>query len=141
MGLSLKELRASLGEILAFADVERFANLELRHYSSGMAARLAYAVAFKAVREVLILDEIFAVGDAGFRERCEARYRALSAAGHTVVVVSHSPYTIETFCDRAVLIEGGRVVVDGRPSGRRPAILVASDWTWPSTVSPREART
>jgi ABC-2 type transport system ATP-binding protein len=115
MGLSLKELRASIGEILAFADVERFANLELRHYSSGMAARLAYAVAFKAVREVLILDEIFAVGDAGFRERCEARYRQLSAAGHTVVLVSHAPPTIEAFCDRAVLIEGGRIVVDGSP--------------------------
>jgi ABC-2 type transport system ATP-binding protein len=115
MGLSLKELRASLTEILAFADVERFANLELRHYSSGMAARLAYAVAFRAVREILILDEIFAVGDAGFRERCEVKYRELSDAGHTIVVVSHSPYTIETFCDRAVLIEQGRVLVDGTP--------------------------
>jgi ABC-type polysaccharide/polyol phosphate transport system ATPase subunit len=115
MGLSLKELKASLGEILAFADVERFASLELRHYSSGMAARLAYAVAFKAVREILILDEIFAVGDAGFRERCEARYRQLSAAGHTIVVVSHSPHTIQTFCDRAVLIEQGRILIDGPP--------------------------
>ena len=80
MGLSLRELRArDRDEILAFAELERFANLELRHYSSGMAARLAYAVAFRAVREVLILDEIFAVGDAGFKERCEARYRELHA--------------------------------------------------------------
>ena len=60
-----------MDEILAFAEVERFANLKLKHYSSGMASRLAYAVAFKAVREVLVLDEIFAVGDAGFKERCE----------------------------------------------------------------------
>ena len=139
MGLSLKELRASLGEILAFADVERFANLELRHYSSGMAARLAYAVAFKAVREILILDEIFAVGDAGFRERCETRYRQLSAAGHTVVVVSHSPYTIETFCDRAVLIERGRVLLDGAPrdvAQQYLALLTGHA----ATVSPRENR-
>ena len=67
MGLSLKELKGAIDEILAFADLERFANLELRHYSSGMASRLAYSVAFRAVRDVLILDEIFAVGDAGFR--------------------------------------------------------------------------
>jgi ABC-2 type transport system ATP-binding protein len=114
MGLSLREIRASLDEILSFAGLERFANLELRHYSSGMAARLAYSVAFRAVREVLILDEIFAVGDAAFRARCFQRYRELHAAGHTVVLVSHEPYTIATFCQRAILIEGGRVAMDDR---------------------------
>ena len=69
--------RGSCGidEILAFAELERFANLKLQHYSSGMASRLAYSVAFKAVREVLVLDEIFSVGDAGFKARCEERYR------------------------------------------------------------------
>jgi ABC-2 type transport system ATP-binding protein len=112
MGLSLAEIRSSIEEILAFADLERFANLELRHYSSGMAARLAYSVAFKAVREILVLDEIFAVGDAGFRARCHQRYRELSAAGHTVILVSHEPYTIATFCHRAVLLEGGRIAMD-----------------------------
>ena len=76
-----------MDEILAFAELERFANLKLKHYSSGMASRLGYAVAFEAVREVLVLDEIFAVGDAGFKARCEARYRELHAAGHTVVLV------------------------------------------------------
>jgi ABC-2 type transport system ATP-binding protein len=112
MGLSLAEIRSSIEEILAFADLERFANLELRHYSSGMAARLAYSVAFKAVREILILDEIFAVGDAGFRARCRQRYGELSAAGHTVILVSHEPDTIATFCHRAVLLEGGRIAMD-----------------------------
>ena len=114
MGLSLAEIRASIDEILEFADLARFANLELRHYSSGMAARLAYSVAFRAVREVLILDEIFAVGDAGFRARCFDRYRELHAAGHTVLLVSHEPYTIANFCQRAILIDGGRVAVDDR---------------------------
>jgi len=113
MGLTLRELRASMEEILAFADLERFANLELRFYSSGMASRLAYAVAFRAVREILILDEIFAVGDAGFRERCETRYRELSTAGHTVLMVSRTPQTVASFCHRALLIEGGRVLLDG----------------------------
>jgi len=114
MGLSLRELRAAKDEILAFADLERFANLELRHYSSGMAARLAYAVAFRAVREVLILDEIFAVGDAGFKERCQTRYRELHRAGHSLLLVSHDPRTIATFCDRALLLEGGRILMAGR---------------------------
>ncbi len=114
MGLTLAEIRGSIDEILDFADLARFANLELRHYSSGMAARLAYSVAFRAVREVLILDEIFAVGDAGFRARCFDRYRELHAAGHTVLLVSHEKFTIANFCQRAILIDGGRVVLDDR---------------------------
>ena len=114
MGLSLAEIRASLDDILEFADLARFANLELRHYSSGMAARLAYSVAFRAVRDVLILDEIFAVGDAGFRARCFDRYRELHAAGHTVLLVSHEPYTIANFCQRAILLDSGRIVMDDR---------------------------
>jgi ABC-2 type transport system ATP-binding protein len=113
MGLSLNQIRRSMDEILAFAELERFANLKLMHYSSGMSARLCYAVAFRAVRDVLILDEIFAVGDAGFRERCEERYLELRAAGHTALIVSHDPRVIETFCDRALLIEDGRIVLDG----------------------------
>jgi ABC-2 type transport system ATP-binding protein len=122
MGMSLRELRAATGEILAFADLERFANLELRHYSSGMAARLAYAVAFRAVREVLILDEIFAVGDAGFKERCQARYRELHQAGHSMLLVSHDPRAIAGFCQRAILLEAGRIIMDG------PAAQVAETY-------------
>ena len=112
MGLSLAEIHASTDEILAFAELERFANMKLQHYSSGMASRLAYAVAFRAVREILILDEIFAVGDASFKQRCEARFRDLSRAGHTIVLVSHHPETVMEFCKRAVLIERGQVVLD-----------------------------
>jgi len=113
MGLSLQQIRRSMDEILAFAELERFANLKLMHYSSGMSARLGYAVAFQAVREVLVLDEIFAVGDAGFRERCEERYWQLRSLGHTVIVVSHDPRIITEFCDRAVLLEGGHILMDG----------------------------
>jgi ABC-type polysaccharide/polyol phosphate transport system ATPase subunit len=113
MGLPLGELRRATPEILSFASLERFAHLELRHYSSGMAARLAYAVAFRAVREVLILDEIFAVGDAAFKERCQERYRELHRSGRSMLLVSHEPRTIAAFCDRALLLEGGRIVMDG----------------------------
>jgi ABC-2 type transport system ATP-binding protein len=113
MGLPLRELRRATPEILSFAGLERFAHLELRHYSSGMAARLAYAVAFRAVRDVLILDEIFAVGDAAFKEQCQARYRELHQSGRSLLLVSHEPRTIAAFCDRALLLEGGRIMMDG----------------------------
>jgi len=113
MGLSLRELRAATPEILAFAGLERFAELEVKHYSSGMMARLAFSVAFMAVRDVLILDEIYAVGDAEFRQRCFERFLELHASGHTIVVVSHQPGDIGSFCNRAVLLEGGRVVQEG----------------------------
>jgi len=116
MGLSLSDIRRNLHEILSFAELERFAELELKHYSSGMSARLAYAVAFHAVREVLIIDEIFAVGDAGFRERCQRRYRELRSGGHTVILVSHDPHIVSTFCDRAVLLDAGKVITEGRPA-------------------------
>ena len=113
MGLSLGEIRRRLDGILAFAELERFANLKLKHYSSGMASRLAYAIAFEAVREVLILDEIFAVGDAGFKAKCEERYRALRAAGHSVLLVSHEVRTVSSFCDRALLLDSGGVACSG----------------------------
>jgi len=115
MGMSLAEARRATDEILDFAELVPFANLELRHYSSGMAMRLAYAVAFKAVREVLVLDEVYAVGDARFRARCEERYRELKAAGHTMVLVSHDASAV-ALCDRALLIEGGTIAVAGTPA-------------------------
>jgi ABC-type polysaccharide/polyol phosphate transport system ATPase subunit len=123
MGASLRQLRTSTPEILAFAELEEFANLKLQHYSSGMASRLAYAVAFTAVRDVLIIDEVFAVGDAGFRARCEARYRELRRAGKTVILVSHDPRIITTFCDRAMLMDGGRSLMVGAPQQIADAYL------------------
>lgn len=113
MGMTLRELRTATPDILAFAGLERFARLELRHYSSGMAARLAYAVAFRAVRDVLILDEIFAVGDAEFKERCQRRYEELHASGRALLLVSHEPRTIAAYCQRALLLEQGRIIMDG----------------------------
>jgi ABC-type polysaccharide/polyol phosphate transport system ATPase subunit len=113
MGLSLSEIGRSLDAILEFAELRPFARMHLKYFSSGMAARLAYAVAFRAVRDVLILDEVLAVGDAGFKERCKARYREIRAAGHSTLVVSHDPILIGEFCDRAVLLEGGRVAAEG----------------------------
>lgn len=129
MGLSLQEIRRDLDEILAFAELERFANMKLKHYSSGMSQRLGYAVAFRAVRDVLVLDEILAVGDAGFKERCEQRYRELRASGHTAIIVSHDPRVIATFCDRALLLDGGKIVQEGKArevADRYVSLLTAS---------------
>jgi ABC-type polysaccharide/polyol phosphate transport system ATPase subunit len=123
MGLGLREARGAIDRVLAFAGLGRFAKLQLKYYSTGMAARLAYSVAFAAVREVLVLDEILAVGDAEFRSRCEARYRELRGEGHTVLLVSHEPRTVATYCDRALLLEGGRVVLDGSPEAVIDAYL------------------
>src|SRR5262249_36666070 len=93
--------------------LEQFVDLQLKFYSAGMEARLAYAIAFSAVREILLLDEIFAVGDASFARKCEERYRELHAQGHTLVLVSHSPHLINQFCKRAILIDQGRIVLEG----------------------------
>lgn len=135
MGVGLSELRGAVDEILAFAGLERFANLELRHYSSGMAARLAYAVAFRAVRDVLILDEVFAVGDAEFRERCYARYRELRSAGHSLILVSHEPRTMAAFCDRALLLESGTVAFEGSGEAVAERYLAVLTSESPAAVS------
>jgi ABC-type polysaccharide/polyol phosphate transport system ATPase subunit len=127
MGLSLRDVERQLDDILGFAEVERFARLKLKHYSSGMASRLAYAVAFHAVREVLVLDEIFAVGDAGFRAKCDERYRELRRAGHTVIIVSHEGRVITTFCDRALLLDAGHIATEA--SGRDIANLYTATLT------------
>lgn len=123
MGMSLRQIREATADILAFAELERFANMKLQHYSSGMASRLAYAVAFTAVREILVLDEVFAVGDAGFRARCERRYRELHRAGHTVLVVSHDPAAVSSFCQRAFLLNEGRIIMEGSGASVAEAYL------------------
>lgn len=114
MGMTLREAQAATDAILAFAELESFARLSLKHFSSGMAARLAYAVAFHAARDVLLLDEIYAVGDARFRARCQERYSQLKQAGHTMIMVSHDPDAV-ALCDRALLLEDGRIEASGSP--------------------------
>ncbi len=115
MGLTLREIRRDMDEIFAFAELAPFANLQLKHFSSGMASRLAYAVAFQATREVLILDEVFAVGDAGFKAKCEQRYMELRHEGRSVLLVSHDSRAVRTFCDRALVLNHGRTVFQGAP--------------------------
>lgn len=124
MGLTLGELGYATPAIFEFAGLSDFQNLQLKYYSSGMTARLAYAVAFRAVRDgVLILDEIFAVGDAEFRERCRERYREIHRKGNAILQVSHNPDDISRFCQRALLLERGRVIFEGSGEGVARAYL------------------
>jgi ABC-2 type transport system ATP-binding protein len=137
MGLTLGQIRAATPQILHFAGLERFAELELKHYSSGMMARLAFSVAFMAVRDVLILDEVYAVGDAAFRHQCYQRFLELHATGHTIVVVSHQPGDIMSFCNRAILIEEGKVVLagSGEEVGHAYLELLAGDEPIPAEIA------
>ena len=116
MGMTRKELHKSLDEIFEFAELQEFVDMQVKFYSSGMSARLAFAIAFQAVQDILLLDEIFAVGDASFQTKCQERYQKLHAAGHTLVLVSHSGKDITRWCERAMLIEQGNVLTSGPSS-------------------------
>ena len=100
-------------EIIAFAGIERFLDLSVKRWSSGMAVRLAFAVAAHLDPDVLLLDEVLAVGDLAFQERCLGRMRDAAAEGRAVVLVSHSLQSVRGFCRRCLLIESGRLTADG----------------------------
>ncbi|HEU5261108.1 MAG TPA: ABC transporter ATP-binding protein [Gemmatimonadales bacterium] len=113
LGLRRAQLRSKLDAILAFAELEAFADVPVKFYSSGMALRLGFAIAAHVEPEILLIDEAFAVGDVGFRDRCLERIRAFRAAGITLVLVSHERYLLEQLCDRAILLDHGRLVAEG----------------------------
>lgn len=112
-GLSLAQARRSLDAMVAFADVERFLDLPLKHWSSGMALRLAFAVAAHLEPDVLLLDEVLAVGDAGFRERCLDSLNALRARGTALLLVSHDAPTVRRLCTRTAWLEAGALAALG----------------------------
>jgi ABC-type polysaccharide/polyol phosphate transport system ATPase subunit len=115
LGLSRREARRRFDDIIAFAELEEFLDLKLKNYSSGMHVRLAFAVATQTDADVLLIDEVLAVGDAAFQQKCFDQFRKLKAAGRTIVLVTHDMQAVENFCDRAMLIERGRVVDVGAP--------------------------
>jgi ABC-type polysaccharide/polyol phosphate transport system ATPase subunit len=115
LGLGRAELKGRLDAILAFADLQRFADVPVKFYSSGMTLRLGFSVAAHVDPEVLLVDEALAVGDAAFRDRCLERLLEFREQGVTLVLVSHERYMVEQMCDAAVLLDHGRVVAQGRP--------------------------
>ncbi|HYT83221.1 MAG TPA: ABC transporter ATP-binding protein [Gemmatimonadales bacterium] len=131
LGLSARELKAKLDAILAFAELEQFADVPVKFYSSGMALRLGFAVAVHAEPDIFLIDEAFAVGDQRFRERCLDRIRGFKAAGVTMVLVSHERDLVERLSDHVVLLSHGRVVTEGTAAATFGAYerLVRNDTT------------
>jgi energy-coupling factor transporter ATP-binding protein EcfA2 len=107
------EIDRKFDEIVGFAEVEKFLDTPVKHYSSGMHVRLAFAVAAHLQPEILLIDEVLAVGDIEFQKKCIGRMEKVAHEGRTVAVVSHSMATIRALCERAILLEGGRVKVVG----------------------------
>jgi ABC-type polysaccharide/polyol phosphate transport system ATPase subunit len=115
LGLSRREARRRFDEIIAFAELEEFVDLKLKNYSSGMSVRLGFSVAIQVDADILLVDEVLAVGDASFQRKCYDEFGRLREAGKTIVFVTHDMGAIERFCDRALLLEKGRVLEIGEP--------------------------
>jgi lipopolysaccharide transport system ATP-binding protein len=116
LGMSRREIRARFDEIVAFADVHEFLDTPVKHYSSGMAVRLAFSVAAHLEPDVLIIDEVLAVGDQAFQQKCMGKAEELRTQGRTVLLVSHNLASVANLCNRAILLQNGKLVDDGPPS-------------------------
>lgn len=112
-GLPIRELKQRFDEIVEFSGVGNFLETPLKYYSSGMVARLGFAIASHAQPDLLIVDEVLAVGDAEFQMRCYEKIDQLCRDGVTLILVSHNPKDIERVCERAVWLEGGAIRCDG----------------------------
>ena len=114
LGMRRAEVQRKFDEIVAFAEVERFIDTPVKRYSSGMYLRLAFAVAAHLEPEVLLVDEVLAVGDAAFQRKCLGKMGDVTAEGRTVLFVSHNMDAVQRLCSRAVLLDGGRIAASGR---------------------------
>jgi ABC-type polysaccharide/polyol phosphate transport system ATPase subunit len=115
LGLSRREARRRFDEIIEFAELEEFVDLKLKNYSSGMSVRLGFSVAVQVDADVLLIDEVLAVGDAAFQRKCFDQFTRMRGEGRTILLVTHDMSTVERFCDRAMLLERGEVVSIGPP--------------------------
>jgi ABC-type polysaccharide/polyol phosphate transport system ATPase subunit len=115
MGLGRREAQRRLDAVLDFAELREFADLKLKNYSSGMMVRLAFAVMVEADADIMLVDEVLAVGDAAFAQKCLDLFRDRRRVGRTLVLVTHDMATVQSFCDRAMLIHDGGVRYIGDP--------------------------
>ena len=113
LGMSRREIAGRFDEIVAFAEIDRFLDTPVKRYSSGMYVRLAFAVAAHLQPEILIVDEVLAVGDASFQAKCLGKMDSIARTGRTVLFVSHSMPAVSRLCERAILLDGGQCVADG----------------------------
>jgi ABC-type polysaccharide/polyol phosphate transport system ATPase subunit len=115
LGMPRAETLQRFEEIIRFAELERFVDLKLKNYSSGMQVRLGFSAAIQAQADIYLVDEVLAVGDARFQEKCFEVFRQMKRDGRTVVYVTHDLASVERFCDRAILLEGGEIADSGEP--------------------------
>jgi len=115
MGYSKREMQEREQRIVDFAEIGDFIDAPVKQYSSGMYMRLAFSVATEIDPDILLIDEILAVGDAPFQQKCFERIRSFRQAGKTIILVTHSMGQVAKYCDRTILIDQGAIVADGRP--------------------------
>jgi ABC-type polysaccharide/polyol phosphate transport system ATPase subunit len=113
LGLTRAQLRNKIDEVFAFAELEDFAEQKLKNFSSGMQVRLAFSVAILAETDLLVMDEVLAVGDASFQEKCFDTFSRYKREGKTIVLVSHDLTALEEYCDRVLLLDRGEIIADG----------------------------
>lgn len=113
LGMSRREIRDKFDEIVEFSGVAQFIDQPVKNYSSGMYVRLGFAIAINVDPDILVVDEVLAVGDAEFQEKCFQKFRDFKAAGKTVILVSHSMATVEEMCDHAAWINKGTLMTAG----------------------------
>lgn len=116
LGMSRTEIQRKFDEIVSFAEVERFLDTPVKHYSSGMYVRLAFAVAAHLEPDILVVDEVLAVGDVAFQQKCLGKMGSFSEVGTTVLMVSHNMGAVRDLCSRAIVLDAGRLLKDGRSS-------------------------
>jgi lipopolysaccharide transport system ATP-binding protein len=116
LGMAKQEIERRFDQIVSFAEVEEFIETPIKHYSSGMAVRLAFAVAAHLETNIMLIDEVLAVGDASFKRKCTNLLRNLITDGRTVIIVSHNTGLIRSLCSRVILLEKGCIFADGSPS-------------------------
>jgi lipopolysaccharide transport system ATP-binding protein len=139
LGMTRKEIDRKFDEIVAFAEIERFLDTPVKRYSSGMYTRLAFAVASHLEPEILIVDEVLAVGDAAFQKKCLGRMGQVSREGRTVLFVSHNMTAVKSLCDRGVLLEKGKVTLDGSVDDVVDAYLTAGTDMARTGIIPEDA--
>jgi ABC-type polysaccharide/polyol phosphate transport system ATPase subunit len=116
MGLTPKEVRDRQDAVIDFAELHDFADLKIKNYSSGMLVRLAFSVMLQADADVLLIDEVLAVGDAAFQQKCADAFHQMKAEGKTIVLVTHDMSAVEQYCHRAMLLADGKVQYSGTPA-------------------------
>ncbi len=141
LGMRRAEINRNFDQIVAFAEVEKFIDTPVKHYSSGMYLRLAFAVAAHLEPEILIVDEVLAVGDASFQKKCLNKMEDVGKQGRTVLFVSHNMPAVTNICERVILLDNGRVSLDGTAHqvvskylGSGTNAMAAREWGDPQTA-------